>query len=75
VQAFPDLNIALFTFSGDVSAEDVAEALYVDEAETEPEQGNQLVLQFLHRYVQECSDTGTMLGYLNSNSYVLQVEL
>ena len=75
VQAFPDLYIALFTFSGDVSAEDMAEALYVDEAETEPEQGDQLVLQFLHRYVRECSDTVTMLGYLNSISYVLQVEL
>ena len=58
VQAFPDLYIALLTFSGDISAEDVLGALYVDETETELELGDQLILQFLHRYVQECSDTG-----------------
>ena len=35
----------------------------MDQTETELEPGDQLVLQFLHRYVGECSDTGTMLGH------------
>ncbi len=55
VRAFPEL----FVFSGDPCANDVLEAIYVDEAETVLQEGDNLILAWTQQFVRECDTDGT----------------
>ena len=60
VRAYPDLFVHLFTFTGDLVAEDVMDAVYVH-SDTQLYLGNKLILSFLKHYIQECSQEGKIL--------------
>lgn len=57
MKAFPDLFLPLFTYSGNIEAEDVIDALFVPK-DTIVEKG---LLQFLEQYLLSCSQEGMPL--------------
>ena len=58
IQDFPYLYAPLLLYTGEVSATDVLEAIYVDEEETDVQQGDGITLAFLRRFVQDCDGDG-----------------
>ncbi len=60
IEKFPELFVSMFTFTGDVSCEDVLAALYVD-----PEEGiDDILLSLTHKYIKSLSKDG-MCTYNN----------
>ena len=57
VQAFPDLYAQHFLYCGRLSAEDVLQAVCVDEEQTELER-DPTALAFFKRYIEECDEVG-----------------
>jgi hypothetical protein len=57
VRAFPVVFSPLFTYSGDIDGREVAESLFVDE-ETELTRQNEIVMDFLHKYLLKCTNEG-----------------
>ena len=58
VQTFPSLYASLFMYTGEVTVDDVLEAVYVDESETEKEPEDDVTLAFLKRFIQESDKIG-----------------
>ena len=57
VRAYPGLFVHLFTFTGDLVAEEVLDAVFVH-SDTQLYPGDELLLTFLKRYIQECNREG-----------------
>lgn len=51
---FPEQFLPLFTYSGDIAAEDVIGALYVDEVKS----CDELTMKFLKQYLVDCGHEG-----------------
>ena len=56
MKAFPNQFLPLFTFSGNIEAEDVINALFVPEDAIVDE----LLMQFLKEYIMKCSQEGML---------------
>lgn len=54
IQRFPQLFSHLFTFTGDVSADDVLAALYVDNEDTRDE----VLMALTYKYIKDLSKEG-----------------
>lgn len=69
IQMFPYEYAPLLVYTGELSATDVLEAIYVDDEETEVQEGDNITLAFLRRFVHDCDgdgkfDTYSVVNYL-----------
>ena len=58
VRAFPGVFAPLFTFSGNMTVDDILGAIHVDESEQGTKPGDSVLLAFLKRFIQETNENG-----------------
>ena len=58
MRAFPDLMAPMLTYTACVTAEDVTDALYVDEDLDDHCEADKETLALLHRFIGECTEKG-----------------
>ena len=69
---FPKICVPLLTYSGEVASEAVSAAMYVDEETTVMQPGDEIVLLFLHQFIQTATESGMSLHVsLSPRSYLI----
>jgi hypothetical protein len=58
IRGFPELFASLFTFTGDICAQEVQDAIFVHD-NTVLQPGDDVTLKYLSKFIQECTQTGT----------------
>ena len=61
MRAFPEAFVEMLTFTRDPTAQDVLEALYVDENETVYAENDTVILAWIHKYIEESDTEGILL--------------
>ena len=57
VRQYPELFSSLFTYTGNIAADEVLDAVFVHDS-TELHPGDEVTVKFLKQYLQECSQEG-----------------
>ena len=57
MERFPEQFLPLFTYTGNITADDVVDALYVHK-DTEMQPDDELTMKFLKRYLFQCDQEG-----------------
>ena len=53
IRTFPELCAPLFTYTGDLDPNEVAQAVYVDECDTAMQTEDDILLRLLKKYLQQ----------------------
>ena len=64
LRAFPNEFVEIFTYAGSVTVDDVLEAVFVDEEETQMQPGDSITLSLLHEYTRGCDKEGGTMNVM-----------
>ena len=70
IQSFPHLFTSLFTYSGNVSVDDVLDAVYFPDM-TELTSRDEVTVKFIYRYLRECNHEGKICTWQTSTTVPL----